>query len=92
MGKEKSKKYDLQYSSGGSRDLKKLKKNKTVLKSIKKTVERLRDDPRPNGVEKLGDTTHRVRDGEYRIVYEIDDAKPEVLVTKIRDRKEVYKH
>ena len=51
-------------------------------------------DPRPNGVEKLagGDVSrYRVRVGDYRIVYRIDDQVLTVLVLKVGDRKEVYR-
>jgi mRNA interferase RelE/StbE len=35
---------------------------------------------------------HRIRVGDYRIVYEIDEEKSVILVLKIGHRKEVYRH
>ena len=48
--------------------------------------------PRPRGCRKLkgGDNEWRIRIGDYRIVYEIDDAAKTVDVTRIAHRREVY--
>jgi mRNA interferase RelE/StbE len=50
-------------------------------------------DPRPPGVEKLSgtDQSYRVRQGDYRIVYEIEDDVLIVYVIRIRHRKDVYR-
>lgn len=48
-------------------------------------------DPRPSGAKKLvgGEGEWRVRTGDYRIVYEIDDGVLLVLVVGVRHRREV---
>ena len=48
--------------------------------------------PRPAGCKKLtgGDNEWRIRVGDYRIVYEIDDRARTVDVTRIAHRREVY--
>ena len=52
----------------------------------------LADNPRPIGVEKLsGDDKYRIRQGNYRILYEIIDADLIVTVVRIGDRREVYR-
>jgi mRNA interferase RelE/StbE len=53
----------------------------------------LADDPRPPGVEKLSGTSekYRVRQGDFRIVYEIADDVLIVYVVRIANRKEVYR-
>lgn len=53
----------------------------------------LADDPRPPGVEKLSGTNekYRIRQGDFRILYEIQDAVLIVYVVRIGDRKEVYR-
>ena len=49
-------------------------------------------NPRPAGGEKLsGDDKFRLRQGDYRILYEIGDAELIVTVVRIGNRKEVYK-
>ena len=62
----------------------------------RRVVERLRalsKDPRPNGSEKLAgyDDRYRVRQGNFRIVYLVDDARTEVTIFKVGHRKDVYR-
>lgn len=48
--------------------------------------------PRPAGCEKLrGDTSFRIRQGDWRIIYEIDDENKAVTIFKIGHRREVYR-
>ena len=49
--------------------------------------------PRPHGVEKLTDSedVYRVRQGDYRIVYHVDDSTHQVTVLRIRHRREAYR-
>jgi len=56
-------------------------------------IERLAEDPRPRGCEKLTDQNdrYRVRQGQYRIVYRVDDASRTVVVVKVGDRREIYR-
>ena len=60
---------------------------------IVRRIHALADNPRAYGSEKLEgfDATYRVRQGDYRIVYDIDDATATVLVLKVRHRKDVYR-
>ena len=53
----------------------------------------LGNEPRPNGAEKLAgyEDRYRVRQGNYRIVYLIDDSKLEVTIFKVGHRKDVYR-
>jgi mRNA interferase RelE/StbE len=53
----------------------------------------LAENPRAHGVEKLAgeDDFYRVRVGNYRIVFSIDDARVIVYVLRIADRKDVYR-
>lgn len=49
-------------------------------------------EPRPPGCEKLsGQEQYRVRQGDYRIVYSVDDDIRTVVVVKIGHRKDVYR-
>ncbi len=61
-------------------------------KIVSKTKE-LALNPRPRGVTKLKEHSdeYRIRSGNYRIVYRIEDRKLIILVLKIAHRKEVYK-
>ena len=53
----------------------------------------LADNPRPVGVEKLSgmNEKYRVRQGNFRILYEIQDDILVVYVVRIGDRKEIYR-
>ena len=57
-------------------------------------IRQLSNDPRPSGVKKLrgSDTsTYRVRVGNYRILYEIDDRTQTIYLLEIADRKDAYR-
>ena len=52
----------------------------------------LAENPRPVGAEKLsGEDKYRVRQGDYRILYEIVDSDLIVTVVRIGNRREVYR-
>jgi len=55
-------------------------------------IQSLADDPRPVGAEKLsGQERYRVRQGDYRILYEIEDQVLRVVVVKLGHRRDVYR-
>ena len=55
-------------------------------------IERLAEDPRPRGCVKLArEGYYRIRQGRYRIIYEIRDAELVVLVVRVGDRRDVYR-
>ncbi|HEY7671784.1 MAG TPA: type II toxin-antitoxin system RelE/ParE family toxin [Gammaproteobacteria bacterium] len=65
---------------------------KQDVKRVLARIRALAEDPRPPGCEKLsGRDRYRVRQGVYRIVYEIADAQLIVLVVKIGHRRDVYR-
>ena len=66
---------------------------KRDLVRIKKKIEKLGENlPNPNTTKMQGDNTfHKVRSGDYRIIYEIHDDRLVILVVKIGHRKDVYK-
>jgi len=48
--------------------------------------------PRPPGVEKLsGAKWYRLRQGDYRVLFEIDDGKRTVTIVRIGHRRDVYR-
>ncbi|MBX3303873.1 MAG: type II toxin-antitoxin system RelE/ParE family toxin [Nitrospira sp.] len=62
-------------------------------KRIVKRLKTLQNNPRPQGVKKLvgEDDLYRIREGDFRIIYAIQDKELIILVVKIGDRKEVYR-
>ena len=64
-----------------------------VQRRVTRAIDGLVDDPRPRGSKPLvgGDGTWRVRVGDYRILYRVDDDRVEVLVIRIRHRSDAYR-
>ena len=64
-----------------------------VASRIEQHIEALLTNSRPPGVKKLrGQTrTYRVRVGNWRIIYTIDDSTQEIMLLTIDDRKDVYR-
>jgi mRNA interferase RelE/StbE len=59
---------------------------------IKEAIEGLSQDPRPPGCKKLtGREGWRIRVGDYRVIYEIDDTQQRLTVLHIGHRRDVYK-
>ena len=55
-------------------------------------IESLRNNPRPPGCKKLaGREGWRIRFGDYRILYRIDDATRTVTITNVGNRREIYR-
>jgi len=62
------------------------------LEKIVRRVQVLEQDPRPFGCRKLsGKDRYRLRQGDYRIGYAVDDSRRIVEVYKIGNRREVYR-
>ncbi len=52
----------------------------------------LADNPRPSGTERLsGDEKYRVRQGDYRVLYSVDDAAQTLVIVKVGHRRDVYR-
>lgn len=82
--------YRLCFRQSVTRDLRPIPR--PDVERILRRVEALADDPRPPGSEKLsGQERYRVRQGNYRILYEIVDDELVVTVVKIGHRRHVYR-
>ena len=64
-----------------------------LLKRFENVISGLYENPRPHNSKKLsgGGARWRIRTGDYRILYEIDDSQKTVKVFRIAHRKEVYR-
>jgi mRNA interferase RelE/StbE len=78
----------VEVAPAARRQVKKLRRG--VQERIVKAIESLGQDPRPKGVKKLSATKdlYRMREGDYRIIYEIRDEALLVLVVKVGHRRE----
>ena len=87
--------YTLEFTSAALREIGKLDLN--VRRRVFSDIEKLKDNPRPHGVEKMEtkDRLYRVCVGpgkDYRAIYQIRDDVLLVLVVKVGNRKEIYRH
>lgn len=86
--------YTVEITPAAWRDLGKLRKKapKKALAAIQSATQALGDDPRPQGAKALAGSSglHRIRVGEFRVVYSVEDAKVFVLVVLIGHRRDVY--
>ncbi len=56
-------------------------------------IHSLATEPRPSGCEKLASLSglFRVRQGQYRVIYSVDDLDRSIVVIKVGHRREVYR-
>lgn len=82
--------YQVEISPAAARQLRKL--DLTARRRVQALIEILADEPRPPGATKLagGQGEWRVRTGDYRVVYEIDDGVLLVLVLAVGHRRDIY--
>ena len=82
--------YSVVIKKSAERELRGLPKE-----DLRRVVDRIRalaGDPRPLGNEKItGQERYRIRQGDYRIVYAVDDEGRTVEIVKIGHRREVYR-
>ena len=65
---------------------------KKDVKKILHRIEPLAIEPRPSCYEKLtGQERYRVRQGQYRIVYSVQDKEFTVWIVKVGHRKDIYR-
>jgi len=83
-------KYRLTFKKSVAKDLRALP-TKDIARILKR-IRSLADEPRPLGCEKLsGQERYRVRQGAYRIIYEINDDGFVVIVVKVGHRGSIYR-
>ena len=82
--------FEVIFKQSVAKDLRQIP-NKDAARILKR-IESLRLEPRPSGVEKLsGQEKYRIRQGVYRILYEIRNNELIVVVVKIGHRRDVYR-
>jgi mRNA interferase RelE/StbE len=86
--------YTLKFTPAALRELEKL--DPSVRRKVFTDIEKLKENPRPHGVEKMEtkEKLYRVYVGpgkNYRAIYQIRDEALLVLVVRVGDRKEVYR-
>ncbi len=83
--------YEVKFATSAAKEFRSLPLE--LKRRVGAVIDRLSQDPRPPGVRKLvgHERLYRIRVGQYRVVYEVDDKEQLVRVTRIRHRREVYR-
>ena len=83
-------KYDISVKKSAVKELEAIPKKE--LQKIIKKIQSLASDPRPEGSQKLSQREqYRIRQGDYRIIYSIQDDDLTVHIIKVGHRKEIYR-
>ena len=83
--------YEIKVSSTAEKQLRKLSQKDQI--SVLKRIQELSSEPRPNHSRKLRgqNNVYRVRAGNYRILYSIEDNYLVVIILKVGHRRDVYR-
>ena len=83
--------YRITFKRSAQRELADI--SKPYNQNIATAIDKLAEDPRPDGVKKLKgeDNAYRIRVGDYCVIYIIEDVIKIVEIQRIRHRKEAYK-
>jgi mRNA interferase RelE/StbE len=82
--------YKITWKKSALKELKSL--DKSVIKTLLEKIEGLKIDPRPEGTKKLKGYAllYRIRYGNYRIIYRIEDRELIIEVIRVGHRKNIY--
>ena len=83
--------FQIEWKKSALRELKQL--DRKIIPRVISVVESLSTDPFPSGARKLqgSDNTYRIRVGQYRIVYEIFQARIVIVILRVRHSKDAYR-
>ena len=85
-------KYQIFFSGSAEKNLRKLPTK--IVPKVREKIFNLADDPRPHGAIVLKDfkpETWRIRIGEWRVLYRIEDKVKIINISRILHRREVYR-
>ena len=87
-----SNRYTVRFASTATRDFRRLPVQ--IQDRVRFAIRRLAVNPRPPGVRKLSGNAadYRIRVGQYRVLYDINDAEILVYIVRIGHRREVYRN
>jgi len=81
--------YRIEIKKSAVKEIEKLPKS--ILKRIVNKIQALSTEPRPIGCKKLtADEKYRLRVGDYRVLYRIEDNRVLVYIVKVGHRKKIY--
>ena len=83
-------KYEISVKKPAIKELENIPKKE--LQKLVKKIQALSEEPRPQGSQKLSHKEqYRIRQGDYRAIYSIDDDNLNVFIIKVGHRKEIYR-
>ena len=82
--------YNIEWKASAKKELRKI--DKQQIPKIIEAVENLASDPHPSNHKKLLGTEHnfRIRVGNYRVIYFLEDDKLLIEIVRVRHRKDAY--
>ena len=83
--------YRIVIKKSAAKEIEKIQ-NKDRIRIVEK-IRSLSSDPRPSGSKKLsGQEKYRIRQGNYRILYQVIDDALVINVVKVGHRRDIYKN
>jgi len=82
--------YSIKLKKSVEKEIKKLPQE--IIRRVIKVLEELESNAYPRGTKKIkgSERTYRLRVGDYRIIYQVDEEKKEIVIYHIRKREEAY--
>ncbi len=82
--------YEIRFKKSAFKEFEKLSLN--IQQNLANDIAQLADNPRPSGCKKLKGVKNswRIRNGDYRVIYTIEDHILMIEIIKIAHRREVY--
>ena len=83
--------FEIEWKRSAAKELRKLPKE--VMTRIVAAVEALAANPHPANARKLAGSEHtyRIREGSYRVIYEVDATSVTITIVRVAHRREVYR-
>lgn len=82
--------YQIKIKERAQKDMRKLPPS--IKERVVNLIRSLAEEPRPAGAKKLtAKQEWRLRQGDYRILYAVDDEQKTVIVVRVKHRREVYR-
>lgn len=83
--------YTVTFARTARKDLESL--DRAIAKRVLSRIEALAEEPRPSGCRKLvgANNLWRIRVGDYRVIYSVDDRRHLIDVAVIRHRRDAYR-
>ena len=83
--------YRVEFRGSAERELHRI--DQQMVPRIMEAIRGLAEEPKPSGTRKLAgsEQAYRIRVGDYRVVYTVDDDEKTVSIDRVRHRREAYR-